>query len=92
MDEFNQGSSAPQGGFQSRMIDVSSLNLSCAECGVAIKELPFQPTVKEDGTYGKLYCRECNSKRPRKTFNRGGFGGGGGGGGRRDFGGRRFDR
>jgi len=45
------------------MIDVSALNLTCTDCGTAITELPFQPTVKEDGTYGRIYCRECNRKR-----------------------------
>ena len=46
-----------------QMFDVTSLNLTCTECGTAITELPFQPTLKEDGTYGKLYCRDCNKKR-----------------------------
>jgi len=53
--------------FQNRgprqMNDVSALNLTCADCGIAITELPFQPSIKEDGTYGKIYCRECNRKR-----------------------------
>lgn len=43
--------------------DVSALGLTCAECGVEIKELPFMPTKREDGTYGRLYCRECNRNR-----------------------------
>ncbi len=77
-DEQRQGTN-PQGGFQSRMIDVSSLNLSCANCGTAITELPFSPTKREDGTYGKLYCRECNAKRPRRQSFGGGRGFGGGG-------------
>jgi len=65
--------------FQNRpprqMFDISDLNITCAECGTPIKELPFQPTKKEDGTYGKLYCRDCNrqrkgSFRPRGNFSR----------------------
>ncbi len=73
-DDRTQGQGGNgQGGFQSRMVDVSSLNLTCASCGVAITELPFNPTKREDGTYGKLYCRDCNSKRPRRNT---GFGGG----------------
>ncbi len=82
MDQDNTQSQGggSQGGFQSRLVDVSSLNLTCANCGVAITELPFNPTKREDGTYGKLYCRDCNSKRPRRQS----FGGGG-----RGFGGDR---
>jgi len=67
----NQGG----GGFQRKpftMQDVSDLNLSCTECQVEIKELPFRPSKKEDGTYGKIYCKECNRKRP-KYNDRGGF-------------------
>ena len=33
---------------QRQMNDVSGLNLTCTECGTAIKELPFQPTQRED--------------------------------------------
>jgi hypothetical protein len=68
---------------QRQMNDISALNITCAECGAPIKELPFEPTQREDGTYGKLYCYECNKTRmrargPRRDFggNRGGFGGG----------------
>ncbi len=66
---------------QREMVDVSSLGITCAECGTAIEKLPFEPTKKEDDTYGKLYCYECNKKRiqnrPRRPFgNGGGFGGG----------------
>jgi hypothetical protein len=53
--------------FQNRgprqMNDVSALNLTCTDCGTPITELPFQPSLKEDGTYGRIYCRECNRKR-----------------------------
>jgi hypothetical protein len=81
-------SSSFQGGGRSfgprQNFDVTSLALVCANetCGVSITELPFQPTQKEDGTYGKIYCRECNrermkargprnfgSSRPRSNFN-----------------------
>jgi CxxC-x17-CxxC domain-containing protein len=62
---------------QRQMYDVSSLGLTCAQCGVAITELPFQPTEKEDGTYGRLYCRECNRSRMKDRGPRRDFGGGG---------------
>jgi len=70
-------------------IDISALGITCSECGTAINELPFEPTKRDDGTYGKLFCFECNKKR-RRDFGprRGGFGGGNrggfGGGARRD--------
>lgn len=59
-----------------QMFDISDLGITCAECNNAIDQLPFQPTKKEDDTYGKLYCYECNKKRMRSR------------GPRRDFGGR----
>ena len=64
---------------QRQLFDCTELNLTCTECGTAIKELPFQPTKRDDGTYGRIYCQECNRAR-RKDFggNRGGFGGSGG--------------
>ena len=75
--------------FQSRpprqMFDVTDLGLTCSDCGTEIKELPFQPTKKDDGTFGKLFCRDCNRKR-KSSFggsgggSRGGFGGGNRGG------------
>ncbi len=62
------------GGFSPRpMIDVSSMGLKCASCGVDITELPFQPSPDRP-----VYCRDCNRNR-RKSF------GGGGGGGRGRF-------
>lgn len=65
---------------QRQMFDVSALGLTCAECGTAINELPFEPTKKEDGTYGRLYCYECNKKRrrerPRGNFQRRDYNGG----------------
>ena len=66
------------GGARPGLQDVTALNLSCTECNAAIDKLPFMPSKKEDGTYGRLYCYECNKKR-RPAFrggNRGGFGGG----------------
>ena len=69
---------------QKQMFDVTSLNITCSECGAAIDKLPFEPTQKEDGTYGKLFCYECNKKRMRDRGPRRGFGGGGFGGQRRD--------
>lgn len=68
MSEFNHNRP------QRQSFDVSGLDLSCANCGTKITELPFQPTPREDGSYGRLYCRECNAKRPHRHFNRRGFG------------------
>lgn len=62
---------------QRQMFDISAMGITCAECGAAITELPFEPTKKEDGTYGRLYCYECNKKRMRDRGPRRGFGGGG---------------
>ncbi len=64
---------------QRQLFDVSDLSLTCAECGTEIKELPFQPTKRDDGSYGRIYCQECNRAR-RRNF---------GGGGRGGFGGQR---
>ncbi len=36
----------------------------CADCGVAITELPFQPSADRP-----IYCRECHAKR-RNQFRR----------------------
>ncbi len=73
-DQNNQGPAPMR-----QLFDVTSLNLTCTECGAAIEKLPFQPTEKEDGTYGRIYCRDCNRKR-REKF-----------GGPRSFGGPRRD-
>ncbi len=54
-----------QFGAPRQMFNVSALGLKCDSCGVDITELPFEPTKKEDGTYGRLYCRECNRNRKR---------------------------
>jgi len=81
-DQTTQGS---QGEYQRPApIDVSSLGLTCTMCGAKIDTLPFQPTKREDGTYGRLYCKGCNAKRPRRPFSGGGRGFGGG---NRGFGG-----
>ncbi|MDE2001123.1 MAG: hypothetical protein KGI60_00985 [Patescibacteria group bacterium] len=49
--------------------DVSALHLKCSECGTPIDKLPFQPSQRQDGTYGNLYCYDCNKKR-RPAFRR----------------------
>ena len=58
------------------LIDISALGITCSECGNPIDKLPFEPTKKEDGTYGKLYCYECNKQRMRDRGPRRNFGGG----------------
>ena len=40
-----------------KMIDVSDMDIKCAECGTQIKELPFKPDPNR-----KIYCRECYRK------------------------------
>ncbi len=61
-------------------VDISALGITCAECGAPINELPFEPTKRDDGTYGRLYCFECNRQRRRdrgpRNFGGGGFRGG----------------
>jgi len=44
------------------MVDVSAMGLKCAECGVDIKELPFEPKADRP-----VYCRDCNRAR-RQSF------------------------
>lgn len=51
------------------LIDISSMGIKCAECNAAIDKLPFTPTKKDDGTFGKIYCYECNKGR-KKDFKR----------------------
>lgn len=58
---------------QRQMFDITALGITCEECGAAINQLPFEPTQREDGTYGKLFCYECNKKRtkdrgPKREF------------------------
>ena len=43
--------------------DVTGLGITCANCGNAVTELPFQPTKRDDGTYGRIFCRDCNRAR-----------------------------
>jgi len=53
-----------------QMFDV---DLTCAECGQHISQLPFQPTGSRP-----VYCSQCNrARRPARPT--GGFGGGFGG-------------
>lgn len=50
-----------QGGFAPRqLVDVSALGLKCAQCGVDVKELPFEPKADRP-----VYCRDCNRARRR---------------------------
>lgn len=63
------------GGAPRQMFDVSSMGLTCATCGVAINELPFQPSSDRP-----VYCRDC---RKQSRGSMGGNGGGNFGGGAR---------
>lgn len=65
-----------------QMYDVSNMNIKCADCGIEIKELPFQPDPSKPTD--RIRCVECQRKF-RAANPRRGFGGGFGGG-------RRFDR
>ncbi len=65
--DFTQDRPKPQ------LMDISALGLKCSECGTPIDKLPFQPNQREDGSYGKLYCYDCNKKR-RPAFRPSGFG------------------
>ncbi|OHB21521.1 MAG: hypothetical protein A2939_00335 [Parcubacteria group bacterium RIFCSPLOWO2_01_FULL_48_18] len=56
--------------------DVSALGITCADCGQAINELPFNPTKRDDGTFGRLYCGDCNRKRYQNRDRSSGGGGG----------------
>lgn len=50
-----------RGGFGGRSAgprQMYSVNLSCASCGTAITQLPFQPTGDKP-----VYCRECMQAR-----------------------------
>jgi CxxC-x17-CxxC domain-containing protein len=42
-----------------KMYDVRAYDLSCAQCGKPIEELPFQPLTSSR----PIYCRECNQNR-----------------------------
>ena len=59
-----------------RMVDVRHLNLTCADCGKEIDELPFEPSSDRP-----VYCGDCNRKRrPPQSGGGGGRGGRPGGG------------
>lgn len=62
-------------GFAPRqMVDVSAMNIKCAQCGSDIRELPFNPDPARLNT---ILCRDCmRAKRNDR------FGGSGGGRGR----------
>lgn len=46
------------------MVDVSALNIKCADCGAAVTQLPFQPDPARLNT---IRCRDClrKSRPPR---------------------------
>ena len=56
-----------------RVVDVRHLDLKCADCGIAIDELPFEPKTDRP-----VYCDECNRKRRPPRSGGGGRGGKGG--------------
>jgi len=52
-------------GFRPRqMFDVSAMNIKCCECGIEIKELPFNP---DPTRLDQIRCRDCMRKR-REQF------------------------
>ena len=61
---FDRSFGGGGGGGQRQVHDVSALGIVCANCGTAVTELPFMPTKRQDGTYGRIFCRECNRNRP----------------------------
>ena len=46
------------------MIDVTALNITCADCGAPVTQLPFQPDPNRLNT---IRCRDClrKSRPPR---------------------------
>ena len=49
-----------------KMYDVSHMGLRCADCGMDIRELPFEPRGDRP-----VYCGECvRKRRPNKPHNR----------------------
>jgi len=53
------------------MVDVTSMNLTCATCGTAITELPFTPALNADGTPARpVYCREHKPRSPKRFDDR----------------------
>lgn len=55
---------------QRQMYDVSALNIKCCDCGVEIKELPFNPDPNKP--LDRIRCPECQRKwrmsHPRRRF------------------------
>ena len=49
--------SSQSGQFQRQMVDVSDMDIKCADCGKPITELPFKPDPNR-----KVYCRDCYRK------------------------------
>jgi len=47
-----------RGGFSSGPRQMFSVNLTCASCGTAITQLPFQPSGDKP-----VYCRDCMQAR-----------------------------
>lgn len=65
--QSNYGRSSYSNGYNRppvKMHDVSSLNIKCCDCGVEIKELPFEPDPERIST---LRCRDCMRKK-REQF------------------------
>lgn len=51
------------GGFRNsgprQMVDVSAMNIKCADCGAAVTQLPFQP---DPNRLNSIRCRDCLRK------------------------------
>lgn len=61
--KYNDDRGFQQRGFSNQprqMFNVSAMGLKCAECGIDITELPFQPSLDRP-----VYCQECNRNRKR---------------------------
>lgn len=43
-----------------QLVDVSSLNIKCCECGKEVKELPFDPDLNR---LDQIRCHDCMRKR-----------------------------
>jgi len=66
---FKKFDGSRQGGFQRQMFDVSSMNITCKDCGAPITQLPFNP---DPARLDSIRCQECMRKwresRPRRRF------------------------
>ena len=51
---YRQSNRPTSGGFNSAPRQMYSVNLTCADCGTQITELPFQPSGDKP-----VYCRNC---------------------------------